>query len=243
MINILITAGGTSEPIDSVRSITNTGTGRLGSLIADAFAAEPSVGKIFYVCARNAVRPQSDKMTAVEVQSVSDLQAAITEITSKYTIDIIIHSMAVSDYRVRAVSTSEQVAPLLQETEDILQAMEATDIRKNGGKLSSHMVSPLILLEPTPKILPELRKLAPKAVIVGFKLLSQVPRETLIETAYRLLSENACDFVLANDSSDIYGDAHKGYLIDSERNIQTFATKQEIASGILTTIIKQEKKS
>lgn len=33
--SILITAGGTSEPIDSVRSIANKGTGKLGSLIAD----------------------------------------------------------------------------------------------------------------------------------------------------------------------------------------------------------------
>ena len=32
MKTILITAGGTSEPIDNIRSITNTGTGALGSL-------------------------------------------------------------------------------------------------------------------------------------------------------------------------------------------------------------------
>ncbi|MDR1596547.1 MAG: phosphopantothenoylcysteine synthase, partial [Treponema sp.] len=31
-MNILISAGGTRERIDSVRSITNTATGRLGSL-------------------------------------------------------------------------------------------------------------------------------------------------------------------------------------------------------------------
>ena len=37
--NILITSGGTSEPIDRIRSITNTSTGTLGSLIAKAFSA------------------------------------------------------------------------------------------------------------------------------------------------------------------------------------------------------------
>ena len=31
-MNIIVTAGGTSEPIDNVRRIANTGTGRLGRL-------------------------------------------------------------------------------------------------------------------------------------------------------------------------------------------------------------------
>ena len=37
-MNIIVTAGGTSEPIDNVRRIANTGTGRLGSLVADELA-------------------------------------------------------------------------------------------------------------------------------------------------------------------------------------------------------------
>ena len=38
MKKILVTAGGTTEPIDAVRSITNESSGRLGAKIADAFA-------------------------------------------------------------------------------------------------------------------------------------------------------------------------------------------------------------
>ena len=49
---VLVTAGGTSEPIDNIRSITNTGTGALGSLIADAFAKDPQVERIVYVHGR-----------------------------------------------------------------------------------------------------------------------------------------------------------------------------------------------
>ncbi|MFO7160860.1 MAG: phosphopantothenoylcysteine decarboxylase, partial [[Clostridium] cellulosi] len=36
-MNVLITAGGTTENIDPVRKIKNTATGRLGSLIAEEF--------------------------------------------------------------------------------------------------------------------------------------------------------------------------------------------------------------
>jgi hypothetical protein len=37
-MNILITAGGTVEPIDNVRGISNFATGRLGGMIADNLA-------------------------------------------------------------------------------------------------------------------------------------------------------------------------------------------------------------
>ena len=43
-INLLITAGGTSESIDNMRRIANTG--RLGSLIADAFSGIEGIAKI-----------------------------------------------------------------------------------------------------------------------------------------------------------------------------------------------------
>ena len=49
-MNIIVTAGGTSEPIDNVRRIANTGTGRLGSLVADELAEADWTGHIFYVC-------------------------------------------------------------------------------------------------------------------------------------------------------------------------------------------------
>lgn len=246
-INILITAGGTSEPIDNVRRIANTGTGRLGSLIADAFASESSVDQIFYICARDSVRPSSKQVTCIEIQSVADLQAAVTEITKNHSIHGVIHSMAVSDYKVRSVSTVESLASFLQNSipdsgdlqEKIKHGMDSTDFRASTGKLSSQMKSPLLLLEPTPKILPLFRQMAPESVIVGFKLLSHVSEEELLDTAHRLLVKNHCDFVLANDSAQIYGDSHHGYLINSEKNTQIFDTKQEIAKGIVKTVLRE----
>lgn len=247
MVNILITAGGTSEPIDNVRSITNTGTGRLGSLIADAFAAYASVDKIFYICAHNSVRPLSCRITCVEIKSVDDLQSAVTDVLKRNQIDAVIHSMAVSDYRVKAISTLKALASFLQKNDegsfgmekDILEAIVSTDIRTDKGKMSSQLQDPLILLERTPKILPLFRKLAPDTIIVGFKLLSHVSLDELLDTAYHLLVRNGCDYVLANDASQIDGEFHKGFLIDTDRTIQAFQTKQEIADGITKAILKE----
>lgn len=248
MMNVLITAGGTSEPIDSVRSISNTGTGKLGSLIADEFVLQDNENvRVFYICSHSAFRPQSKNVSCIEIGNVSELQTAVTDLMKRHSVDAVIHSMAVSDYRVRSVTTTQRLTEYLQNRDvhstydetDIYNALTESDIREKTGKISSQFGSPLILLEQTPKILPMFRQMLPDAVIVGFKLLSQVSQKELIDTAYGLLVKNGCNLVLANDSSQITGDQHKGYLIDTNKNVQTFGTKQEIAKGIVEAIMKR----
>jgi len=247
--NVIVTAGGTSEPIDNVRRITNTGTGRLGSLTADAFAREEDVGEIFYVCAPDSLRPASERVTCVVIRSVADLQSAVVRLMEEHRIDAVIHSMAVSDYTVRSVSTAERLAESLSAggfplgEEDVERAMDETDIRTGEGKLSSKMGSPVLLLQQTPKILPLFRQMAPQAVIVGFKLLSAVRREELLAVAGALLEKNGCDFVLANDAGEIHGDEHHAMLLDREKNVAAeMYTKQEIARSIVTTTLREVRK-
>ena len=244
-LNVIVTAGGTSEPIDNVRRIANTGTGRLGSIIADAFAGEESVDKIFFVCARDSARPTSHRVTRVEIGTVADLQAAVTKLMSEQDIHVVVHSMAVSDYTVRSVSTAQALAEGLAGLSgapaagDVERILDETDLRTEEGKLSSQMASPVLLLAKTPKIIPLFRQMAPGAVIVGFKLLSRVSVEELLDTARRLLHKNGCDFVLANDASEIRGDEHHAFLIDEEKTVCEMETKQEIAWAIKETALKE----
>lgn len=60
MKNIVITAGGTSEPIDKVRKITNMSKGTLGKVIASYAEKNPNVGKIYFLS------PFSDQMKSEE---------------------------------------------------------------------------------------------------------------------------------------------------------------------------------
>jgi phosphopantothenate-cysteine ligase len=70
-----------------------------------------------------------------------------------------------------------------------------------------------------------------------------VPRDTLLDTAGRLLEKNHCTFVLANDKRDIHGDTHVGYLIDRgylpdrNRQVRRYETKAAIAGGITEQVI------
>ncbi|MDR2156458.1 MAG: phosphopantothenate--cysteine ligase, partial [Clostridiales Family XIII bacterium] len=109
-MNILITAGGTTEKIDEVRSVTNTGTGRLGALIAERFAASDDVSHIFYVCAARSARPKGEKTEVRVADDTRALERAVRELCADRRIDAVIHGMAVSDYRVRTVSTSKDMA-------------------------------------------------------------------------------------------------------------------------------------
>ena len=232
-MNILITSGGTFEKIDNVRGIANSSTGRLGCAIAQAFARLPGVSQIFYICGKTAQRPEAGKAVLYEVEGVDSLQQTITGILANNRIDVIIHAMAVSDYKVAAVSCPER----LDNPRNLPEAVKAADIR-DGGKISSSHEHLILLLQQSPKIIKQLRRLAPSAVLVGFKLLSGAGEQELVEVAHKLLKDRDCNFVLANDTTQISASAHVGYLVDRDGKYKKFDTKDEIADGIVQAVLE-----
>lgn len=240
-MNILITAGGTKEQIDSVRSIANHGTGRLGSKIADAFAKADEVSHIAYVCGPNAVLPKTEKAQICPIRGTRDLEAVIRRLTGEQRYDAIIHSMAVSDYRVKTVTTVSEISEAVKGKEDpaaVISSMEGFD---QNGKLSSSIPDLAVLLERTPKIIGMLRELAPEAVLVGFKLLDHVPHSELMEVAGRLLTANDCDFVLANDMDTVNSACHVGFLLDRAGNTVECQGKDAIAAEIVRAVMETGK--
>ena len=236
-MNVLITAGGTKEQIDSVRSITNHGTGRLGSKIADAFAQVEKISHIAYVCGPNAVLPETEKAQICPIRGTRDLEAVIRRLTGERHYDAIIHSMAVSDYRVKTVTTVSEISEAVKGKENpaaVISDMEGFD---QNGKLSSSIPDLAVLLERTPKIIGMLRQLAPDAVLVGFKLLDHVPHRELMEVAEKLLHTNDCDFVLANDMETVNSPCHVGFLLDRAGNTVQCNGKDAIAAEIVKAVM------
>lgn len=243
-MNILITAGGTTETIDGVRSITNTGTGRLGSLIADEFEKSPMINNIYYICAENSFEPAAKKAKIITIESVADLETAVINLFQNEKIDAVIHSMAVSDYRVKSVADISSVSRSLNKADcinnfSIEQAFDENNLIKQNKKISSSIESPIILLEKTPKILPMFKKLSPETILVGFKLLNNIDLNTLFNVAESLMNNNNCDFVLANDAVNIKSDIHKGFLLRKDGRKSEFSTKQEIAKGIVSAVMER----
>jgi len=218
---ILITAGGTSEKIDEVRRITNTGTGATGALIAEEFcAALGPAAQIIYLCSENAVRPRAEHFNGASISielanDVHSLIAAIKTLCAETKFDIIVHSMAVSDFYVHSIADTEG--------------------NIGEGKISSDKESLVITLKKAPKAIASLRELAPEATIVGFKLLSGVSEQELVAAGLALLQKNSLDFVLANDTKTALdsADEHTGYLVAPGGTYKCARGKSEIAKLLI----------
>lgn len=287
-MNLIITAGGTRERIDSVRTITNEATGKLGSLIAEEFARRlfKKEHKIYYLCGVGAILPEinASDLEIICIEGTDQLLCEMKRLLTTKKIHTVVHSMAVSDYKVSSVTTIDQVAQAMYDRfhegmdaasceewqsamQEIIrdqsvkaqvergqpqeaqvernQQLEAQSMKQTvvnnpyqvQNKISSNLEYPLLMLEKTPKVIQMIKGVSPSTHLVGFKLLSKVSRDTLIDTAYQLLQRNACDYVLANDTDEIKDGQHVGYLVDKTGRYQTFTSKEEIAKGIADSIL------
>lgn len=221
-MKIIITAGGTSEPIDDVRKITNTSTGSLGLAIGNAFLDNHRdvIEKIYYLHGEKAAYPVDELVTPVKIGGTMDLLWEMERILESERIDAVVHAMAVSDYMVDEVTTKSALingerSPLIK-----------------GNKISSKIDDLVICLTRTPKVISTIKKISPDSRLVGFKLLSNVPHEELMEVAKGVMDANDCEFVLANDLSEIGDGKHRGYLLHRDGTYDTMETKQEIAEMI-----------
>ncbi|MDU6525055.1 MAG: phosphopantothenate--cysteine ligase, partial [Enterococcus sp.] len=79
-------------------------------------------------------------------------------------------------------------------------------------------------------------------ILVGFKLLVDVPMIELLNVAKKSLEKNHADFILANDLTEIYGEKHHGYLINQQQKVKEAHTKTEIAELIKKEVLELEEK-
>jgi len=128
---ILITAGGTREPIDPVRYIGNRSSGKMGHALTEAAIARGA--QVILVTA--ATNVPSVQCEIVRVNTTEEMRAAVLAALPRAT--IVIKAAAVSDYRVRDVAAQKlkrgnAINLELEPTEDIL--LEVTR-RRDAGTL------------------------------------------------------------------------------------------------------------
>lgn len=230
-MKIIITAGGTSERIDDVRTITNSSTGRLGYAIGKAFADMygDRLEKIYYLHGLRAAFVEHEKVEPIAIEGVMELQEKLTQLLENEKIDAVIHAMAVSDYLVNEVTTLDRI----RGTEEPSNKADLS-----GNKISSDIDDLVIHMKRSPKVINMIKKKSPQTALVGFKLLSGVPHEELISVGKRLMQKNDCDFVLANDLQEIGPDFHRGYLIHKDGTYDIMENNEEIARMIAMRVME-----
>jgi phosphopantothenoylcysteine decarboxylase / phosphopantothenate---cysteine ligase len=160
-LSILITAGGTKIPIDSVRSITNTSTGRTGTLLADYLSQKNYA--VDLLLSKEAEMP-SVTQNVTRFETYTDLAKLLEEKLTKNKYDLVIHSAAVSDF-----------------------AVESMDSK---GKIPSGK-SMVLHLYPTEKIIAKIKKWNNNCKLVGFKLTDTEDEESRSQSIRKLFSQSA----------------------------------------------------
>lgn len=211
MKRILITGGPTNEYIDEVMKITNMSTGSLSRTLAADFAeAGYEVTAVF----NNSVNVEKlEKYDHIEYLWIETTDEMLKAIESKKDVkyDAIIHASAVGDYTADFSFLLEDLAEeifakkdQLGSAEDILKLMENPQCKlDDSSKISSYQKNLTVKLGLTPKIIGRLREWFPETLLVGCKLLENVPKEELYAVATRLAAKNDMDYIMANDLADL----------------------------------------
>ena len=230
-MKIILTAGGTNEKIDDVRSITNFSTGRLGYAIGRAFTDHhrDKVEKLYYLHGFRAAYIENDeKVEHIPIDGVMDLQAAFNKLLTEEKIDAVIQAMAVSDYLVNQVTTLDKL---------LGRENPQNELDFSASKIDSDIDDLIIHMKRAPKVISTVKELSPDTTLVGFKLLSGASHGELIDVGYNLLKKNGCDFVLANDLKEMKDGQHPGYLIHRDKSYDVMKNNEEIAEMIAKRVI------
>ena len=134
-LNVLVTAGGTREPIDSVRFVGNRSSGRMGLALAEEAQRR---GARVTVVAANVSIPRPPGIEYIDVQTAAELADACA--ARFEACDVLLMAAAVADYRPAAPhagklkkdATGDTLNLELTRTEDVLAGLAA---RRRPGQL------------------------------------------------------------------------------------------------------------
>ena len=133
-LRVLVTAGGTREPIDSVRYVGNRSSGRMGLALAAEAARRGA--EVTLICA-NVSLPRPEGVASIEVETAAELLDAAK--AGFEDADVLLMAAAVGDFRPVA-PLDEKIAKAgregltleLEATEDVLARLAE---RRGGGKV------------------------------------------------------------------------------------------------------------
>jgi len=133
---VLVTAGGTREPIDAVRYLGNRSSGRMGFALAEAAARR---GAAVTVVAANVALARASGVDYVDVETAAELRVACLERFESC--DVLLMAAAVADFRpvsaragkIKKDAAGEALELELERTEDVLAAL--SERRRPGQTL------------------------------------------------------------------------------------------------------------
>lgn len=210
---LLITAGPTYEPIDSVRFIGNRSSGRMGIALAEA-AAQLGWEVTLLLGPVSAAVPTHDRIRVERFRTCADLQQLLS--THADRADILIMAAAVADYRPKPTP-----------------AMSDGKFRRTGGSIT-------LELESTPDLLAGISaSRRADQLFVGFAL---EPRADLLASAESKLKRKKIDLVVANPLETMDSDTVEATVLAADGSVEHaggLLSKTDFARWLLARIAQQ----
>jgi phosphopantothenoylcysteine decarboxylase / phosphopantothenate---cysteine ligase len=178
-LRVLVTAGGTEEPIDGVRTLSNFSTGQTGAQIAAHFSARGH--DVVLLRGLRAAAASASGVRTERFCTVADLEAQLRRWLGNWEFDAVIHAAAVSDYTIAAVQVDGE---------------EVSGVNKldSGREVT-------LRLRPTQKLVDHLREWSanPALRVVAFKLTRGADAAAARAAVETLFSHSHADAVVHND--------------------------------------------
>ena len=210
---LVVTAGGTREPLDPVRYIGNRSSGKQGVALAIAAAAR---GAEVTLIGANLEVDAPEHVTVQHVSTTLELETAVTRAAPSA--DVVIMAAAVADYRPESVAETK----IKKET--------------HGDTLQLTLVK-------NPDILHDISAARrPGQVIIGFAAETEADPATLLELGRAKIARKGCDFLVLNSVGWTTGFATDGNavtILSASGDIVGEATgsKTTVANRILDVLL------
>jgi phosphopantothenoylcysteine decarboxylase / phosphopantothenate---cysteine ligase len=206
---VVISAGGTREPLDPVRYLGNRSSGRQGYALAATAAAR---GAKATLVAANVDLPAPAGVDLVPVGSAEELRQAVH--SAAVGADAVVMAAAVADFRPVAVAEHK-----IKKTDDPDEV-------------------PSVVLERTADVLVELvRRRAPGQVVVGFAAETGDSSGDVLALARAKLARKGCDLLVVNDVSGgaVFGQRRNAVtILDANGGARPVreGSKEEVADAV-----------
>lgn len=178
-LRVVISAGGTREPLDPVRFLGNRSSGKQGYALAEVALSR---GADVTLISANVALPVPDGVTLVPVQTAVELGEAVAKAAQDS--DVVVMAAAVADYRpahyneVKIKKTYDETVPESRPSAPTIELVRNPDVL--AGLVQSRGSSTV-------------------PVIVGFAAETGDPEHSVLDLARDKFERKGCDVLVANE--------------------------------------------
>ena len=218
--SVVVSAGGTREPLDPVRYLGNRSSGRQGYALAEAAAAR---GARVVLVAANVSLPDPAGVAVQRVGTALELRAAVRAAAQEA--DVVVMNAAVADFR-----PAEYAAAKIKKTDD-----------------SS---APTVALVQNPHILRELgrERLRAGQTVVGFAAETGDARHSALELGRRKVAAYGVDLLVVNEvgADLVFGHEDTEAVIVAADGAETavpHGSKRQLAEAVWDAVVRLREKA